>query len=209
MQHVSVVSFLGLLSLAAAATPFDDYILAPSSRLLFPVSVYNTSGTVTDQGTVLNGATDGSLTLTDEGSSVSYDFGKNIAGWVSVFVTETEGEHNLTVGFSESSTYVSYDRGDTSASVCDVSRALLRNFSDSLQPDVLSFAVNTAGNYTASFEYQRGGFRYLTLSLRDAGTIKISNVTVNYAAIPGPDEGMRNYTGYFHSSDEQLNRLVS
>jgi len=73
---------------------------------------------------------------------------------------------------------------------------------------VLPFNVTGAGNYTAAFENQRGAFRYLTLSLREAGSITVSNLTVTYSPLPGVED-MRNYTGYFHCSDEMLNRSVT
>lgn len=110
--------FLLASTVIRAATPFDSYILAPSSRTLYPVSVFNTTGTVTGADTVLNGASDGTLSLSNAGSSVSFDFGINIAGWVSFFVTETQGgDHDFTVGFSESSAFVSFDKGDSTATV--------------------------------------------------------------------------------------------
>jgi len=124
---------LHLAAQISAETPFDSYILAPDSRNLFPVSVFNTSGTVSGADSVLNGASDGSLSLSESGSSVSYDFGINVGGWVSFYVTETEGgEHNFTVGFSESSAYVSFDLGDASATASRIFHHLksIYSFSD-------------------------------------------------------------------------------
>lgn len=67
---------------ALAAVAYSEYILAPSDRTVYPVSVYQTSGTVTNaEGLTTSGS--GSVTLAAD-SYVTYDFGKNITCAISV-----------------------------------------------------------------------------------------------------------------------------
>ena len=66
------------------------------------------------------------------------------------------------------------------------------------------FDLTGVGNYSAPFQYQRGAFRYLTLSLANPGNLTLSDLFINFAASPGTD--LRDYSGYFHSNDELLNR---
>jgi len=54
----------------------------------------------------------------------------------------------------------------------------------------------------------RGGFRYLSLVHNSTGNVEVNQITVNYNAMPHwQDDELREYTGYFHSSDELINRI--
>lgn len=54
-------------------------------------------------------------------------------------------------------------------------------------------------------EFLRGGFKYLTLALQTPGSVELTDLKLNYTAMPHFNN-MRAYTGYFHSNDELLNR---
>ena len=78
-----------LLGAAFVAAKYEQYILMPSSRTLSPISVLNGTGSVSGASSVTGGQS-GSLILSGM-SSVSFDFNKNIAGVVSVEVTQSSG----------------------------------------------------------------------------------------------------------------------
>lgn len=82
-----------LLAQWVSSIPYSEYILAPSSRTVLPVSVYNVNGTVQNAQGLLSESNN--LTILSASSAVTLDFGKNIAGQVS-----------LTAGSSSSSTDV-------------------------------------------------------------------------------------------------------
>jgi hypothetical protein len=63
-----------LFALTAQAAKYEQYILAPSSRTLYPASVYQVNGSVTDSSS-LTGESSGTATFQDV-SAVTYDFGK-------------------------------------------------------------------------------------------------------------------------------------
>lgn len=58
-----------------AAVPYEEYILAPSSRTLHPVSIVTTNGTVSGAESIA-GDQVGSATFQPY-SAVAYDFGKD------------------------------------------------------------------------------------------------------------------------------------
>lgn len=62
-----------LFIIAAGAARYEQYILAPSTRELHPVSVYQVNGSVTDAASLI-GSDSGSATF-DGVSAVTFDFG--------------------------------------------------------------------------------------------------------------------------------------
>lgn len=66
----------------ARSVPYSEYIYAPESRTVFPVSVYQVNGTISNAADLLNGK-NGTVTFSAS-SAVTLDFGKNIAGQVSL-----------------------------------------------------------------------------------------------------------------------------
>lgn len=57
-------------------------------------------------------------------------------------------------------------------------------------------------------DHQRGGFRYLNVYHNSSGSVGLSSITTNFTAMPHyADDALQDYTGYFHSDDEQLNRV--
>jgi len=107
--------FLSLLatSLVEATPSYSQYILAPTSRTLYPQSVFRTNGDVTDPADLLEGA-GGSLTLNNT-ASVTYDFGKNIEGIVSLDILSTAATQYVGVTFTESSLWISTFGSDATA----------------------------------------------------------------------------------------------
>lgn len=90
-------------SVAAAASPYSEYILAPSSRTLHPVSVHKVNGTVTGAETLLVGSNNATGSATFSGlSSVTYDFGKNIAGVASLKIGKVDAGQFIGLTYTES-----------------------------------------------------------------------------------------------------------
>jgi hypothetical protein len=164
--------------------PYDQYILAPSSRTLHPISVYKVNGTVTGAESVTDGNT-GSITFQDE-SAVTYDYSKNIAGVVSINVTNvSDANQYIGLTFSESSLWISGLYSDATA--------------DAGRDEALWFHVTAPGVYTVDAEHERGGFRYLSLVHNSTGSVDISEVTTHFTPVPHyAEDQLRNYTGYFH-----------
>jgi hypothetical protein len=68
-----LTSVVALLAGTVTAVPYEQYILAPSSRTLHPVSIHATNGTVNGAQS-LTGGQAGSATFQPY-SAVAYDFG--------------------------------------------------------------------------------------------------------------------------------------
>jgi hypothetical protein len=171
--------------------PYSEYILAPPSRTLYPASVHKVNGIV-DNAASLTG-TPGSATFQGP-SAVTFDFSKNIAGIVSLDIGKVDANQFIGVTFSESSLWISEVGSDATA------------FSGI--DETLWFHVTKPGTYTASKEHQRGGFRYLSVIHNSTGSVEAKGVSVHFTAVPHfPDDGLKDYTGYFHSDDEKLNRV--
>lgn len=114
MWSNALASFLLLGS--AYAVPYSEYILAPSSRTVNPVSVYNVNGTVDNAEGLLNGV-NGTAAFSPA-SAVTFDFGKNIAGQVSVVVPASSAASDAVIWltFTESSMWISGNGSDATAS---------------------------------------------------------------------------------------------
>jgi hypothetical protein len=183
-----------VLALAAAAeVQFSEYILAPSSRVLTPASVYQTGGDVQGADGLVDSASASSTTFNGENTYITLDFGKNIGGTVSFQVDSMEGD-NEAIGFTftESSEWISAEH-------CDATQ----NEGVDLP---LWFNLTGTGHYEADKAHQRGGFRYLTVVHNATGTVSISNLTVYWITSPEMADPAA-YTGYFHSDNEQVNRV--
>ncbi|KAJ5885852.1 hypothetical protein N7504_011688 [Penicillium tannophilum] len=182
-----------LLPLVAAASrvPYEEYILAPSSRDLNPASVYQVNGSVTNAKSLVQfsgkGATFNGV------SSVTLDFGKNVAGLVSLDVNSTSSSSAfLSVTFTESSLWISSEYSDATGN-SGFDRPLWFNVGKG------------AGKYTPATKFQRGAFRYLTVASNTSATVVLDALRVNLTS--APDQNLRNYTGWFHSDDELINNI--
>ncbi|KAI0359162.1 bacterial alpha-L-rhamnosidase domain protein [Trametes cingulata] len=178
----------------AAAVPYQQYILAPASRTLRPVTVFRQHGAVSSPDALLqahNVGGDG-LVLSTFNDSVTYDFGKNIAGWVNL--QTSSGNGTIGVTFSESSLWVSSAASDATA--------------DSGLDAPLVFNITATGRYEAPWEKERGAFRYLTLVNLGTEKVSVRDLWVNFTAMPHwQADALKNYSGWFHSNDERLNRV--
>lgn len=185
------LTFFVLAAAACAAVPYEEYILAPATRDLVPERVYQVSGSISDPSAVTH-AEGGKATFHGV-SSVTYDFGRNIAGIVSVAVSRVSSpDAFIGVTFSESSAWISHEACDATA--------------DTGLDSPLWFPVGHGpGRYTAEKKHNRGAFRYLTLITNTSATVVVDSVRVNFTA--APTQNLRAYKGYFHCDDELLNRI--
>lgn len=182
----------------AASVPYSEYILAPSSRTLTAPTVHEVNGTVQNAEALITASTssrtsNSSAIFVGANSSVTLDFGKNIAGNVRFQVDAVSGSNEyISIGFTESSMWISPDK-------CDATQ-------DEGLDDPLWFAISGPGTYAADITHQRGGFRYLNVLHNSTGSVSLSTLSVNWTAVPQMSDP-REYTGYFHSSSEKLNRV--
>lgn len=189
------VCALVLYSLAPEVVAFRhaQYILTPASRILYPASVYNVNGTVDSAEGLVDGG--GSVSFSGT-SAVTYDFGKNIAGIVSFNFNTSSNARNEYIGvsFTESSLWINSEGCDATA--------------DAGIDQPLWFPVSGTGHRQALKEHQRGGFRYLNVYHNSSGEVTLTNLSVHFTAVPRrSDADLQAYSGYFHTNDEQLNRV--
>lgn len=96
---------------------FSEYILAPSSRTVKPVSIHQVVGSVKHPEALLANAIRNAKTSFEGPTAyVTYDFGKNVGGWVHFEIDKLDSlnakEITLTVTFTESSLYISSNASD-------------------------------------------------------------------------------------------------
>lgn len=153
---------------------------APSSTNVKAVAINSTQGTVSNASALL---TSGTATLTNSGSAIVLDFGKEVGGTPYIIVSSTSSA-TINIYTSESLTY-------------------LRNGS-SFQNDngsTISFLLNGARTYTGALH---GGFRFMAIQLSTSGTVSLTAAGVNFQAyLATPAQ----YQGWFMSSDDQLNSI--
>lgn len=181
-----------LLSGVAAAAKYEEYILAPRSRTLYPAKVHGFNGSISGTDTLIG--SDGGEAVFDGVSAVTYDFGKNIAGLVTLQIGDVDEDQFIGLTYTESSLWISNISSDATE--------------DAGMDEPYWFQPTERGNVTTDQDHARGGFRYLTLVHNTTGSIAVESVSVYYTAMPHYEESqIANYTGYFHCNDELLNRI--
>ncbi|THX12608.1 Six-hairpin glycosidase [Aureobasidium pullulans] len=193
MRRPLAVALTTLLSSSAAAVPYAEYILAPSQRDLSPVKVHHANGTVINAAGVTTSGSGG--TTFNSVSAVTYDYTKNIGGLVSFVVSSTsDSEQYIGISYTESSLWISPDGSDATQNIAI--------------DETLWFKITGPGNYSVEPLHDRGGFRYLNVYHNTTGNVTLSHLQTYFTAMPHfPDDGIGEYTGYFHSNDEKLNRV--
>lgn len=189
MTRFTAVAFMASTCLAI---PYSEYILAPASRTVLPSFVHQINGSVTNAIALTEG--NNGTAIFDGVSSVTYDFGKNVAGVVSVIAgNSTSPDAKIWLTYTESSTWISGNASDATA--------------DAGLDKPLALMVGAGpGTYSLDRDHERGGFRYLSLISNTSDTINLSAVSVDFTAAPKMED-LQGYTGYFHSNDELLNRI--
>ncbi|KAJ5255032.1 hypothetical protein N7505_010183 [Penicillium chrysogenum] len=174
----------------AFSGPWEKNIYAPASRTVRPASTLSELKT--------NAVTDPShpykTTLYGNGSIIVFDFGIEVGGIVHLDYTST-GSGALGLAFTEAKNWIGEWSDSSSALYHD--GALYANISSTGK-----------GTYVMPDKYLRGGFRYLTVFLLtdDSTSVQIEDLTLELAFKP-TWANLRAYQGYFHCSDELLNRI--
>ncbi|CAJ2506214.1 Uu.00g003440.m01.CDS01 [Anthostomella pinea] len=175
-----------------STAPYSEYILAPSSRTLTAPTVRQVNGTVKNAA-ALTGQGCTSLSTFVGNSSVTLDFGKNIAGTVHFTVDSVSGPNDrIGFTFTESSMWISGE-------YCDATQ-------NAGLDGPLWFNLTKPGLYEADKNHQRGGFRYLSIVHQTGGNVTLGQLTVNWTASPDMEDPSA-YAGYFKSDSEKLNRV--
>ncbi len=179
------------LSDAAASMPWLTYNYAPSVRTLAPAKTIihgNVSGA--DAGL----ATGQAARLTGASSGITFDFGREVAGIVSLkFGAASDAAQTLALAFTESPQYIGPASDQSIGPPTSVDGAL-------------SVTVVPAGTYVMPANKLRGGFRYLSVYLNTAGWVDLSGVSLQFSAaptMPAPNQ----YLNHFYSNDDLLNRI--
>jgi len=180
-----------------SAALFSQYILAPPSRTVFPVSIHTINGTVSNALSLisLTGTDNTTGTATIQGTSaVTLDFGKNIGGIISITVgNSSAADAWIGITFSESSLWISGEASDATA--------------DAGQDSPLWIPVGRGpGTYTVEPQFERGAFRYASLVGNTSATVDVASVWCNITFAPDM-ENLQDYSGWFNSDDELLNRI--
>lgn len=185
--------FLPLVILrVVGAAPFAEYILAPKHRSIYPHEILAVDGDVQNTDALYHSGSS-STKFTGINSSVTLDFGKNIAGTVQFNIDSvTDSDQWLGFTFTESSMWISPYRCDSASSAT--------------YDDPLWFHIPSAGYYAAEKKRQRGGFRYMSIWHNSTGSLAIRDVSVNFTASPEMVDPS-DYVGYFNSDSEKLNRV--
>jgi hypothetical protein len=196
----------------APSGAWDAFNLSPTSRTVRPVAVYTLTGVVRDpEALVAKGRGAGAATrITGKGSSVTFDFGKEVGGFVTLSFG-SGGETNQTIGltYAELSNYVSTASSDGSNGGSNNEPAVRyaappggRISTDKDTP--LAGAGSTAAAHPAS--QLRGGFRYLTVVNEGDGSVDLTDVSVRITFAPNAAD-LSAYPNYFHCDDDLLNRV--
>ncbi|KGO38901.1 Bacterial alpha-L-rhamnosidase [Penicillium expansum] len=174
----------------AFSGPWENNIYAPASRTVRPVSTLPELKT--------NAVTDSlhpyKAKLHGNGSLIVYDFGIEVGGIIHLDYTST-GNGALGLAFTEAKNWIGEWSDSSSALYHD--GALYANISSTGK-----------GTYIMPDKYLRGGFRYLTVFLvtDDPAIVQINDLSLELAFKP-TWSNLRAYQGYFHCSDELLNRI--
>jgi Bacterial alpha-L-rhamnosidase 6 hairpin glycosidase domain len=180
------------MQLCICASPYSSYIYTPSKRKILPAKVHNVNGTAVNAASLTKPP--GSTKISGD-SAITFDFGKNVAGIVSFSVSAVSGSENyIGISFTESSLWINSEGCDATA--------------DAGLDVALWWKVSANSHYTADKKYQRGGFRYLNVYHNTSGSVELTDLSIYFTAIPQKAESeLQDYTGYFHTNDDSLNRV--
>lgn len=198
LTAIMFAHILGSLAVAGqlalvTAIPYSDYILAPESRTIYPTTIHRVNGTITNAQNLI-GNSNGTAIFKGN-SSVTFDYQKNIGGIVSITVGPSSSASSgaLGVTFTESSLWINGQASDATADA-------------GLDSPLWIPLGDGPGFYTVDDKFDRGAFRYLSVSWNSSEPVEIESVEVQFTAAPA-QEDLKAYTGYFHSDDELLNRI--
>lgn len=166
--------------------PWEHNMYSPTSRTVSPARILDASK--------FRSAYPGPAKLHGNGSLLVFDFGKEVGGIVTVTYTAS-GEGSLGLAFTEARNFTG-EVSDESNGGGGPDGALYENI------------TSTSGSYTMPLDKMRGGFRYLSLFTMSDTHISVDIKSIKLEISFQPTwPNLRAYTGYFHSSDQLLNRI--
>lgn len=175
---------------AAFPGPWQDGIFAPSQRTVQPKRI------LLLPSAKLISQFPAPAILKGNGSSFVFDFGIEVGGLVTIEYSAS-GPGELGLAFSESKNWI----GEWS----DSSNGKFRGPDGALYGRIQGPGK---GRYVMPDHKLRGGFRYLTVFLKSKENFKVDILDVRVEIAFQPTwADLRTYQGYFHCSDELLNRI--
>ena len=171
--------------------PWDANIHSPDSRTVSPASVLSL-----DNASAIS-SWPRTTRLTGNASALVFDFGKEVGGVITVKYSAT-GKGALGLAFTEAKNWIGLWSDSSNGKFQHGDGAIYSNF---------TAAENVT--YTTDLPHLRGGFRYLTLFLlagQKTTYIEIDDITLEIGFQP-TWPNLRAYQGYFHSNDEELNKI--
>jgi hypothetical protein len=172
--------------------PWQSYNLAPESRIVHPKAIYATEGSVENPAGLLKN--DSSAILSGRDALVTLDFGVNTAGIITLkFGTKSTPGTNVSIAFAESKQYIS--------------RTSDRSTDFAVEDAVLTIAIDGNSTWTCPAAQMRGAFRYVTIFMTSEGKVELCDIETYNNMMPSFGNELRNYAGYFYSSDEFLNEI--
>ncbi|KAK6834437.1 Six-hairpin glycosidase-like protein [Apiospora arundinis] len=179
-------------SISTAAFPgsWESNIFAPESRIVNPAVLLGTDGKQIS-------TYPSKATLDKDKKAIVLDFGYEVGGVATIDYTVSSTEEGGTIGlaFTEAKNWI--------GPVSDSSTGLYDN------PEVAIYANNKGTgdfSYVMPIENLRGGFRYMTVFTTKDMSVEIHNVSLEITFQP-TWSNLRAYQGYFHSSDDLLNKI--
>ncbi|ODQ75334.1 hypothetical protein LIPSTDRAFT_783 [Lipomyces starkeyi NRRL Y-11557] len=173
--------------------PWQDYNLSPANRNVFPRAVHVTEGTIHDANAIVDSTSVHGGVLIGKGASVTLDFGVNTCGIVSLkFGSRAKTSTKVALAFTESKQFISKHS--------DQSMDFL------IEDGELVVDVEANGIWTMPKAKVRGAFRYITIYLITDGPAEVTSVWTYNNSMPSLNN-LREYAGYWYSSDDFLNKI--
>ncbi|KAK3079839.1 hypothetical protein LTS18_003772, partial [Coniosporium uncinatum] len=166
--------------------PWEVNNYAPASRNVIPLYVLSSAD--------IRSNFSGQASLNADNTLVVLDFGKEVGGIIRFDYMPT-APASIGLAFTEAKNWIGKNSDSSNGGTT---------------PDNAIYAKATAargGSYVMPDVYLRGGFRYLTLFLSNTNaSVNITNIVCEIAFQP-TWSNLQAYSGYFHSSDQELNKI--
>ncbi|KAI1442213.1 glycoside hydrolase family 78 protein [Annulohypoxylon stygium] len=175
---------------AAFPGEWESNLFAPPSRTVTPKAVFDLGTGETSDIKAVSFAT--------TKSGVYYDFGFEVGGIATIqfTVTSVDGDGALGIAFTEAKNWIGPISDSSNGNTARKDGAIYANFSSTGDQ-----------TYVMPDELLRGGFRYMTIFLTGAtSSVTINDVSVELSFQP-TWSNLQAYQGYFHSSDDMLNKI--
>ncbi|KAH8816187.1 Six-hairpin glycosidase-like protein [Xylogone sp. PMI_703] len=169
---------------------WQSNIFAPSSRTISPKSILSlqTGKTISHYP--------GNSKLSGNGSALVFDFGIEVGGLVTLKY-EATGPGAIGLAFTEAKNWIGEWSDSSNGEFKGPDGAVYANFTSAGR-----------GTYAMPDNRLRGGFRYMTAFLITEGhhSVSITDVSLEIGFQP-TWSNLQAYQGYFHSSDQLLNKI--